>query len=353
MPETELTLRPWRDEDQAGILALERAVWGETLSVDPAFFDWQYRGNPEGRAIIFLAEDSNGMIAAQYATIPIPLRFRGTRIVGSLSLNTVTHPDYRRLGLFTKTAKAVYEQLPRQGIPYTIGFPNENSYPGFVRKLDFVDLGQPKFLVKILDPVPFVGGQDLANKWPRFAALVRKVTKKLRRKTGSADFTRELPDFDQLGIQDLWESVDLVVAADERWLTWRYLENPIANYRIMVAGNAKAPDGLIVSRAPVETPRGHIGYIMELMLRKGARLEVVQALTREATDDFEAKGCSAICVLASPGSRKVSLLKQCGFRVVPRKFNRIPRLIVRKHAAEEWDITLRDVDVSFGMFDTL
>jgi GNAT superfamily N-acetyltransferase len=353
VPESELTLRPWRDEDQAAILALERAVWGDSEAVEPAFFDWQYRRNPEGRAVISCAVDPEGMIVAQYATIPIPLRFKGTRIVGSLSLNTATHPDYRRLGLFTKTAMAVYEQLERQGIEYTLGFPNENSYPGFIKKLGFADLGRPKILVKILDPVAFVGGKNVADKWPRFAALVRIVTKGLRWRSSSAAYTHELSGFERLWIEDFWEPVDVVVAADEKWLTWRYVENPIVDYKITVAGNSSAPDGLMVSRSFVQARRGRFGYIMELMVTSEAGLEIVQALIGRAIDDFGAAGCTALCVLASPGSRKFNLLKQCGFFEVPRKFNRVPPLILRKHVADEFEILLRDVDVSFGMFDNL
>ncbi len=353
MPESDLTLRLWRDEDQAGILELERAVWGETEAVDPAFFDWQYRRNPEGRAVIFCCESPGGRIAAQYAVIPIPLRVKGMRITGSLSLNTVTHPDYRRLGLFTKTAMAVYEELQRQGIAYTLGFPNENSYPGFVKKLDFADLGRPTLLVKIFDFTAFVAGQNVADKWPRFATLARKVTNGLRRMPIKATCTRELSTFEGLPTEQLWEPADVIVAADAKWLTWRYIENPIADYKIIVAADEKDPDALLVSRNSVPTRKGRIGYIMELMLKREAGLEVVKALISQAIADFEADGCAAVCFLASPGSRKVNLLKQCGFWEVPEKFKRIPPLILRKHAADEADIILRDVDVSFGMFDTL
>lgn len=353
MPDGDLTLRPWRDEDQAGILELERAVWGETEAVDPAFFDWQYRQNPQGRAVIFCCESPEGRIAAQYAVIPIPLRVKGMRITGSLSLNTVTHPDYRRLGLFTKTAIAVYEQLRQQGIVYTLGFPNENSYPGFVRKLDFADLGRPTLLVKIFDFAAFVAGQNVADKWPRFATLVRKVTNGFRRMPTKAIRTCELPTFERLRIEQLWEPHDVIVAADAKWLTWRYVKNPIANYKIIVAPDEKDPDALLVLRNSVLTRKGRIGYIMELMLKKEADLEVAQALISQAVADFEADSCAAVCFLASPGSRKVNLLKQCGFWEVPATLKRIPPLILRKHMADGWDIVLRDVDVSFGMFDTL
>ncbi len=248
---------------------------------------------------------------------------------------------------------AVYEHLQREGIVYTLGFPNENSYPGFVKKLDFADLGRPTLLVKIFDFVAFVAGQSVADKWPRFATAVRKVTNGLRRMPISAICTSELSTFERLGIEQLWESSDVIVAADPKWLTWRYLENPIADYKIIVAADEKDPDAMVVLRNSVQTRRGRFGYIMELMLKKEAGLEVVQALISQAIADFEAAGCTAVCFLASPGSRKVNLLKQCGFCKVPGQFNRIPPLILRKHVADESDIILRDVDISFGMFDTL
>jgi GNAT superfamily N-acetyltransferase len=353
LPESDLTLRPWRDEDEAGMLALQKEVLGDRGILDPAIFDWQYRRNPEGRAVIFCCEDPEGRIAAQYAVIPIPLRVKGTRIAGSLSLNTATHPNYRHRGLFTETAMAVYEELEQRGVAYTLGFPNENSYPGFVRKLGFSDLGRPTFLVYIFDPIGFIAGKDVADKWPKLTTLVSKLTNKLRRKRNTPVRTHELLTFEQSRMQDLWEPAHVIVAADAKWLAWRYIENPIADYKIIAAGDVKDLDGLVVLKESVQTWRGRIGYIMEFMLKREARLEVAQALIGRAIADFEADGCTAVCFLASPGSRKVNLLKRCGFWEVPRRFNRVPPLILRKHAAHECDILLRDVDVSFGMFDTL
>ncbi len=353
VPTSGPTLRPWCDEDQVGMLALQKEVFSNGGILDPAFFDWQYRRNPEGRAIIFCFEDSDGRIVAQYAVIPIPLRVKGTRIAGSISLNTATHPDYRRQGMFIKTAMAVYEKLEELGIAYTLGFPNENSYPGFVRKLGFSDLGRPTFLVHIFEPMAFVAGKDAADEWPRLAALSNKLTNSFRGTLGKAVSTSELLTFEQLRVQNLWEPSHVIIAADAKWLTWRYTDNPIADYKIIVAGDRTDPDGLVVLRSFVQTPRGRIGYIMELMLKRETGSDVVQALISQAISYFKSAGCTAICFLASPGSRKVSLLKQSGFWEVPRKFNRIHPLILRKHSADASKILLRDVDVSFGMFDTL
>jgi len=82
---------------------------------------------------------------------------------------------------------------------------------------------------------------------------------------------------------------------------------------------------------------------MEFMLKSEAGLDVVQTLINRAIADFEADGCTAVCFLVSPGSRKVSQLKQCGFWEVAGIFNRIPPPILQKHAAHQCDIILKSL----------
>jgi len=47
-------------------------------------------------------------------------------------------------------AKATYDDCEKQNAVITIGFPNPNSYPGFVKKLDFEHLGDIPLMVKPL-----------------------------------------------------------------------------------------------------------------------------------------------------------------------------------------------------------
>lgn len=104
------------------------------------YLDWQYVGNPAGRAIGFNAYQG-GALAAHYVTIPIRARLAGNRSTGVLSLNTATHPDHQGKRLFTLLAEKTCEAAAAAGHDFVVGVANANSTPGFTRKLGFQLVG--------------------------------------------------------------------------------------------------------------------------------------------------------------------------------------------------------------------
>lgn len=81
------------------------------------------------RGIIgYLAMD-NSNPAAFYGVFRHDITF----IRACQSADTMTDPDYRGEGLFTKLARMTYLEAQKQGIQLIFGFPNENSYPGFIK----------------------------------------------------------------------------------------------------------------------------------------------------------------------------------------------------------------------------
>ncbi len=105
------------------------------------YLGWLYRDNPDGLVIGFDAWDGE-RLAAHYVCVPAPVRLDATAKKALLSLNTATHPDYQGRGLFTKLADATYRAAEQAGYELVFGFANQNSTPGFVRKLGF-DLVAP------------------------------------------------------------------------------------------------------------------------------------------------------------------------------------------------------------------
>ena len=101
------------------------------------YLNWQYFQNPNGYAVGFDAI-SEGSVVAHYACIP--LRLWGTDEPILLSLNTATNPQFQGKGLFKKLAQATYEHASKSFIA-VVGVANKNSFPGFVRSLGFIQLG--------------------------------------------------------------------------------------------------------------------------------------------------------------------------------------------------------------------
>ena len=86
----------------------------------------------------FIAYDTNGTAAAFYGVFPCFANYNGKTYLVAQSGNTMTHSEHRGKGLFTILAKKTYEYCVEKGIHLVFGFPNNNSYPGFVRKLDWI-----------------------------------------------------------------------------------------------------------------------------------------------------------------------------------------------------------------------
>jgi hypothetical protein len=133
------TVREATRADDFELAELFRAVFGFDRGIDHA--DWKFRCNPAGDPIIAIAEVS-GRIVGQYALWPTPLRLGQSIVQGAQSLDTMTHPDYRGQGMFTVLAEECMKYAAARGIQALYGFPNKNSQPGFLRRLDWDCTGE-------------------------------------------------------------------------------------------------------------------------------------------------------------------------------------------------------------------
>lgn len=85
----------------------------------------------------FLAYSQENEPVAFYGVYPYMMEYQGKQYLAAQSGDTMTHPDHGGKGLFTALAKMTYEQAKNEGIQFIFGFPNNNSYPGFVKKLNW------------------------------------------------------------------------------------------------------------------------------------------------------------------------------------------------------------------------
>lgn len=74
---------------------------------------------------------------AYYGLIPTLLSINKQAVLGAQSCDTMTHPAHQKRGLFVKLANQTFALAKQEGIHLVFGFPNQNSYPGFIRHLGF------------------------------------------------------------------------------------------------------------------------------------------------------------------------------------------------------------------------
>lgn len=84
----------------------------------------------------YIAYDGN-IPAATYSVFPTLMQLNGKKIMGAQSGDTATNPAYQGKGLFVTLAVKTYELCKEQGIELVFGFPNDNSFPGFKKKLNW------------------------------------------------------------------------------------------------------------------------------------------------------------------------------------------------------------------------
>jgi GNAT superfamily N-acetyltransferase len=318
--------REYQPGDEDGIIALWKVAFpeGESERADLKYWNWQFRDNPAGfgRIRVAVAEDT---IVGQYAIIPMRLQIEGEPVLATLSLDTMTHPDYRRQGMFTTLARELYAQLGHDGLSMTYGFPNENSLWGFTTKLQWAHICSLPVYVKPLRPSAIVeritSSHLLALAASPFVDLATKVVFPSGTMPDKARASvRWLERFDSR-IDGLWQTVydhrKIAVVRDATYLNWRYFLNPARDYRAVVFEE----DDQIVACAVIRCMeqfglRG--GMITDIAAQPGRENTLQAVLTAVVQYSVNQEMDVAACLIYGD-RRGARLLKRNGFFPIPRR----------------------------------
>ncbi len=241
MPEAK-PVRPWRIEryregDERAVLDLFQTVFGKSRSL--AHWVWQFKDNPYGGPFVSLARrEDDGAVVGSYSVMPVMLNVMGRAVLACQSVDTAVHPDHRGQRVFEKTASDCYAWCQSQGVQAVVGFPNANSYPGFVRTLEWRRIAFPvQYTLRLgvegplrrvvrLPLVPELGGA--IHRSVRRIGLVSRRAWLRRLLGGGIDFRSSATA--PVGYDDLWNAWRsqevLSIWKDTDYLRWRYDRNP-------------------------------------------------------------------------------------------------------------------------------
>jgi GNAT superfamily N-acetyltransferase len=325
---------------------------------DIAYWQWLFKENPSGHGHIWLAEGTkNKDIAGQYAITPTDFIIQGKKILGSQSLATMTHPDYRRQGIFTKLANKLYEDSKNRGVDLVYGFPNKNSSHGFLKYLDFFTLYQPKLFTR---PMKF--GPLLHSKLNNIA--ISKAAGSVLNLIYNLIFRRRLPkhcaDIQIKRVERFPEDVDRIcrvynrtfknmAARSVQYLNWRFCDRPDRSYQIFLAYRSNEICGYCVI-GHTERDQIKIGLIMDIFTDPGD-VSTLKLLIYHLLNEMENAGEALASCLLQPSSPILKTLKKFGF-VFP--LTRFPPFILRVNSdniklsdinkLDDWHITFGDAD---------
>jgi GNAT superfamily N-acetyltransferase len=348
--------------DAGESLELVRRTWGDIDPADPAYHEWQCRRSPGGPAIATLARDEReGRVVGQEVTIPIRATVSGRECTANLSLNSATDPAWRGRGIFGRLLSDACDLSAKEGMAFTYGFPNQWSYPIFLRT-GFADIGSVPLLIKPLNPQRLVrkatGNRLLgAAAWP--ASLIWHQPAAGRREgSGQAEIVR-VEKFDD-SFTAFWERVKnrfpVMIVRDAAYLNWRFVDIPLRKYVCFAARAEDEVKGFIALRvAPVAS--FNAGLVVDLLVEEGeSGAEAGRALIDEAFRHFREHDLDMLGSLALAHTREFRLLREKGFWVCPKRLLPQPfPIIVRCHEGEgspsrlayelvNWFVTMGDYD---------
>ena len=335
------------------LIELTKTYYSDCDVVNKSYLSWQYFNNPAGKPLLITSREKiSNELAGQYLVIPIKYNIKGECILGSLSLNTLTSPKYQRNGLFIKMANATYQTCVKENIYFTTGFPNPNSYPGFVRKLKFNHLGDVPLLIKPL----------------KILSIINTYFKRDQKKHGNTIQLKAINDtsikeFD-FSCTDLeskyslfWNKIKnqyhLSSEKDYAFLKWRYFNIPTREYKTYYFEENNIIKGIVVIKAG-EVMGFNAAILMDIMFFDDdssigdQMIKYVSKVSKNANLDF-------IATLHSK-SYEYKSLKKNGFyklpdKILPQKIHFIVRQNIpfnnSKQLIEEsnWKLSFGDYDV--------
>lgn len=341
------------------LVDLAAVEYGDAEIANGNYLNWQYLENPAGEAIIVVARSEDGQLAGQYVVIPTEFRVGSERIKGSVSLNTLTHPDFRGQGLFTKMANETYAACKREGLKLTLGYPNRNSYPGFVRKLQFRHIGNATVMFRPLRVLKLAASLSALKGAEKYAAseLEDWPVNDFRSRAGSIellplDFQEDSVAYDELAnsIQRPRYSVHKSAA----FASWRYDGIPTRRYQAFQARDESGMKAVCVARQ--RKVKGiECVFLVDFINESGAAgLKAGERLLKAVLQHFRNCGVALAGMMMNRDTQVHRLARSTWFREMPSRL--LPHdapIILRRNDGAAQD-SIFDIDnwaFSFGDYD--
>lgn len=332
-------------KDLTDLALLARSTYSKGEIISENYLEWEYTKNPAGNAIAFVEKDVE-KIAGQYILIPKDIVVDGTSVKSSLSLNTITHPDFRGKGVFPRLAELTYSECKIDNIDFTVGFPNANSVKVFLGKLKFVEIGRMPLLLNVVNPLKAIANFIKRRGSDSNEELVLKIDS-----TGndfsSLDLIIDADRYDQF--LTTFESRGFITSKRSReYLKWRYVDIPLRKYHLFKYENNGIIESIVVIRAK-EIMGVRCGIIVDYFsLGNSVRsLSIIKELKKNELDLI-------IATLPEESSEYKSLLRSGFFKIPEFLMFKKLYVILRYHRSDisktysdfkKWFITFGDYDI--------
>lgn len=204
-----MEIKRYSGGDEKNILDLFGKSFGKPMSID--FWKWRYQSNPFVKEPMIHLMWDEGQLVGHYAVSPVEMKVEGQHVLAALSMTTMTHPEYAGRGIFTALAESLYTEIKSKGVDLVWGFPNANSHYGFVKNLQWTDIGTIPFLSK-----------KIADSNVSAIANYNMLTTFSQQMAAALSTARH----------------SVSISKSTEFLNWRYSSNPQFKYQILSLANS-------------------------------------------------------------------------------------------------------------------
>jgi GNAT superfamily N-acetyltransferase len=136
-------------EDESSVLQVLRLALGETplLRRTPELWDWKHELNPFGRSLVLVAKAGTRVVGVRALMRWDLMTSGGATVRCARAVDTATHPDYLRRGIFRNLTLAVLDLARSKGIQLIFNTPNAKSKPGYL-EMGWTEVGPIGVLVR-------------------------------------------------------------------------------------------------------------------------------------------------------------------------------------------------------------
>ena len=306
--------------------------------VDAEALAWRYDRGPHGEAVSFVTRNGADLAVSGYACSPRRMLHRGDEAtlasVGETG-DVMTHPEWRKRGLFSDLDRAAMAETARRGWPLVFGLPNRRSAHIFL-KLGWEQVGAVR-------PYTFVLRADAASREVRkregrAAALLTGVGARKGRRA-RAVLGEAQSEFDVRALErfppevvELSRQIEpcfgVMVRRDADYLNWRFVDAPSGLHRRVGLFDA---DGSLAAYAVVQVPRPGSagGFLVDLLGRDERAVKGAFAAGLTALEEADA---SYVEATAMDGTWWAERLAEAGF--LPPKPDNHLIVILHPHQAD-------------------
>lgn len=302
------------DEDEKQeILDLTQKTFGDVDIANPKYFDWQYRDNPNGKAVILLARDDelNNMIIGSNTILPLKLIIDGQIVRSSLACNVQVHPNYRKKNIFSNLLLSMPKFALNHKISSLFAIPNDNSFKAFINE-GSIEISHLPLLIKPIRLSEYFG-TPLKQILKPFDIFWKNTNSFSNIEELSGNFD---DSFENL-VRKTSKRISIMNSRSKEFLNWRYRNHPTQKYQIFILKIDNELIGYIITKIH-QIGKKKIGIILDYMVNSDYKdKKQLKNLIYRAISNFWENNVSIAIATIGNGLLENQLLRDCGFFTAP------------------------------------